>query len=259
MGPKTEKLFYLISAMDWDDKDPKLNSFMKMLTEEKGMSRAVEVVQSKMKRWDGTVTASELIQFLSSGYICKNLDGRPGGFTFFMFRPAYVEGAHNPKLVEQSIRETFGDEKLSNDTVKYYAKMNYHLPSNYEDFLFQLDACYRASEVFTCERGIASEGYRKAYQIMSSDRRRYRPLFMVDPAMGIKIGRFLDNLFQNFCNDLAEYAFEKEPLRRAKRKLEFTMGDQVTRFFEDIRGGVVPSVLLPESLTSSNSFHSEFY
>jgi hypothetical protein len=75
--------------------------------------------------------------------------------------------------------------------------------------------------------------------------------------MGIQIGRFLDNLFQNFCNDLAEYAFNKEPLRRAKRKLEFTMGDRVTRFFEDIWGGVVPSVILPESLTSSHSFHSK--
>jgi hypothetical protein len=161
MGPKTEKLFYLLSARDWDEKKPKLNSFMKMLTEEKGMSRAVKVVQSKMKRWDGTVTASGLVQFLSSGYICKNLDNKPGGFTFFMFRPAYVEGAHNPKLVEQSICETFGDEKLSDDTVKYYANMNYHLPSNYEDFLFQLDACYRALELFTCQRGIAAKGYQK--------------------------------------------------------------------------------------------------
>jgi hypothetical protein len=78
----------------------------------------------------------------------------------------------------------------------------------------------------------------------------------VDPAMGIKIGRFLDNLFQNFCNDLAEFAFEREPLQKAKQRLKFTMDDRVNQFFEDICGGVVPTVLLPESLTSTSLFHS---
>lgn len=112
--------------------------------------------------------------------------------------------------------------------MKYYVKMNYNLPSNYEDFLFQLDACYKALELFTHQRGLTLEGYRQAYRIMSSsDRRRYWPLFTVDPAMGIKIGQFLDNLFQNFCNNLAKLTFDQEPLRKAKRKLKFTMNNQV--------------------------------
>jgi hypothetical protein len=215
MGPETEKLFILLLAKDWDKKKPRLNSFMRMLTEDKGMSRAVKIVQSEMKRWDGTVMASGLMQFLSKEYICKNLDNKPGGFTFFMLCLAYIKGQHNSKLDEQSIQETFRDDKLSKETIKYYTKINYNLPSNYEDFLFQLDACYRALELFTCQRGIASEGNHCAHQIMSTDRRRYRPLFTVDPAMGIKIGRFLDNLFQNFCNDLAEFAFEQEPLQKS--------------------------------------------
>jgi hypothetical protein len=70
--------------------------------EDKGMLRAIKVVQSEIKQWDRTVTASRLIKFLTKGYICKNLDNKPGGFTFFMFCPAYVEGVHNPKLMEQS-------------------------------------------------------------------------------------------------------------------------------------------------------------
>jgi hypothetical protein len=257
LGSESQKLFILLSAKDWDDTKPRLNSFMRELVSDKRMARAIEIVHSEMKRWDGTITASGWVQFLSSGYICKSLDDKPSGFTFFMFRPAYVEGAHNPKMVEPAIRETFGDSKLSEETVKFYAKMNYHLPANYEDFLFQLAACYKALELFTRQQGIASEGYRRAYRIMSADRRRYRPLFTVDPSMGIKIGRFLDNLFQNFCSDLAEYASDRNALQKVRRRLEFSMDQKVTRFFEDIRGGIVPSVLLPESLTAaSGSFHS---
>jgi hypothetical protein len=45
-----------------------------------------------------------------------------------MFYPTiYIRGVHNLKLVEQeSIRETFGDDKLSKDMLKYYTKMNIH-------------------------------------------------------------------------------------------------------------------------------------
>jgi hypothetical protein len=117
------------------------------------------------------------VQLLSKGYICKNLNDKPGGFTFFIFHPAYIGGAHNPKLVVgQSICKTFGNDKLSEETVKYYAKMNYNLPSNYKDFLFQLNACYKALELFTHQSGIALEDNRRTHQIMSADRRRYRPL-----------------------------------------------------------------------------------
>ena len=90
-----------------------------------------------------------------------------------------------------------------------------------------------------------------------SDRRRYHPLFTVDPAMGIKIGRLLDNIFQNLCNNLVEFAFDRDPLRRARKKLEFMMDNRVSRFFEDIWGRVVPTVLLPRLLTSISLFHSQ--
>lgn len=253
MSPETEKMFSLLSARDWKDTKPTTNTFVRLLLEDRGMARAVEIVQSEMKRWDGSITGNGLIQFLSTGYINKNLDDKPGGFTFFMFRPSYVEGGHNPKLMEQSIRESFGDNKLSDDTIKYYAKMNFFLPATYEDFIVQLETAFKFLELFTRRKGIASEGYRKAFRVMSEDKRRYRPLFTVDPTMGIRIGRYLDNIFQNFCIDLADYAFESEPIKRAQRRLEYGMGDKVARFFDDVRGGIVPSVLLPESLTAAGS------
>jgi hypothetical protein len=257
MGAETEHLFKVLSAKGWSDRDPKLNPFMELLVRDKGMSRASELVRSEMRRGEGSVTDNGLIQFLSGGYLCKTMDERPGGFTFFMFRPTHISGGHNPRLLEQSIRETFGDAKLSEETVKFYAKGNYFLPSSFPDFMIQLEACFRTLELFTARRGIASKGYRLAHRLIQEQSVRYRPLFVADPTLGIKIGRFLDNVFQNFCSDLAEYVFDKDPVRASRRKLEYRFEDQVQSFFNGIRNGVVPSILLPESLTPNSSITGE--
>jgi hypothetical protein len=197
MGQETEKFFLVLSAKDWNEKKPKLNEFMRRLMKDKGMSRANELVRSEMRRGEGVVTENGLIQFLSGSYLCKTVDEKPGGFTFFMFRPVHVQGAYNPRLVEQSIRETFGDAKLSDEIVKFYAKGNYFLPTTFPDFMIQLETCFRTLELFTSRRGIASKGYRLAFRLIQEQAVRYRPLFRSDPTLGIKIGRFLDNVFQN--------------------------------------------------------------
>jgi hypothetical protein len=120
MGPKTKQMFILLSARDWDYCQPNRNPFMRHLTKDKVMSRAYKLVRSELRQGEGTVTTSGLVQFLTQGYICKMMDECPGGLTFFMFCPIYVVGAHNPRLVKQQIRETFGDAKLSNYVVKHY-------------------------------------------------------------------------------------------------------------------------------------------
>jgi hypothetical protein len=250
MGPETEKMFTILSAKDWDHRRPSLNPFMRRLMKDKGMSRAYELVRSELRHGEGTVTDNGLVQFLTQGYICKTMDERPGGFTFFMFRPIYVDGAHNPRLVEQQIHETFRDAKLSEEIVKFYAKMNFHIPTSFADFMVQLETCYQTLELFISQRGIASVGYCLAYKIMSADTRRYRPLFAADPSLGVKVGRFLDNVFQNFCSDLADFSFDRDPIRSARRRLEYRFQDQITSFFNGIRNGVVPVVLLPQSPTS---------
>jgi hypothetical protein len=206
-----------------------------------------------MRRGEGAVTENGLIQFLSSGYLCKTMDEKPGGFTFFMFRPVHIDGGHNPRMMEQSIRETFGDAKLSKESVRFYAKGNYFLPPSFPDFMIQLETCYKTLELFTCRSGIASRGYRLAYRLIHEQAVRYQPLFVANPTLGIKIGRYLDNVFQNFCSDVAEYVHDKDPIRGARRKLEFFFEDQVQNFFSRIRNGVVPTILLPELLTPNSS------
>jgi hypothetical protein len=253
MGPETEKMFTILSSRDWDEQRPRLNSFMTRLMEDKGMSQACELVRSELRHGEGVVTENGLIQFLSNGYICLTMEDRPGGFTFFMFRPHYIAGGHNSKLVEQSIRETFGDVKLMDEEVKYYARMNFFLPASFEDFMIQLETCYQTLELFTNRKGIASAGYRLAFKIIAENKKWCRPLFDTDLSLGVKIGRFLDNLFQNFCSDLSEQIFADDPIKTTRRRLEYRFEDQVRSFFNEIRNGDVPFILLPASLTPTSS------
>jgi hypothetical protein len=137
------------------------------------------------------------------------MDDRPGGFTFIMFWPHYIAGGHNSKLVKKSIRETFGDAKVIDNMVKYYAWMNFCLPASLQNFMIQLEMCYRTLELFTNQKGIASAGYRLASKIIAEHKKRYRPLFDSDLSLRVKIGQFLDNFFQNFCSESAVHDDEK--------------------------------------------------
>jgi hypothetical protein len=83
---------------------------------------------------------------------------------------------------------------------------------------------------------------------MSEDTRRYCSPFASDPSLGLKIGRFLDNVFQNFCTD--SFVFDRDPIWAAHRGLVYQFQDQVNNFFNKVRTGIVPEILLPQSLMS---------
>ena len=60
----------------------------------------------------------------------------------------------------------------------------------------------------------------------------YHPLFATDPLMGVKIGRFLDNIFQNFVGDFSEYIYERRPIGSARAELRGRMAGDVKSFFK---------------------------
>jgi hypothetical protein len=64
--------------------------------------------------------------------------------------PVYVKGAHNPRLVEQSIPEMFGDVKLSEDIIKIVCQDEFYIPVSFANFMVQLRTCYQTLELFTC-------------------------------------------------------------------------------------------------------------
>jgi hypothetical protein len=94
LSPEAARLFSLLSAQDWHDKDPKLNPFMRQLVSDKDSLRALGIMQTQTKKWSGQVSEKGLMGFFSSGFAARDIDEQPGGFTVFMFRPVSV---HRPK------------------------------------------------------------------------------------------------------------------------------------------------------------------
>jgi hypothetical protein len=80
--------------------------------------------------------------------------------------------------------------------------------------MIQLETCYSVLELITAYGGGASQGYSQVYQLIHGQSIRYRPLFVADPTLGIKIGRFLDIVFDSFCHngsDRRELSVRKFP------------------------------------------------
>jgi hypothetical protein len=59
---------------------------------------------------------------------------------------------------------------------------------------------------------------------------------------------FLDVVFNNFCNDLAEYHTRSSPIDSARRKLRGRMKDDIDRVMRDIPHGITPNLPLPSIL-----------
>jgi hypothetical protein len=61
LSPEAAKLFSLLSAQDWQHKDPNLNSFMKRLISDKDSQRAPGIMQTQTKKWSGQVSDKGLM------------------------------------------------------------------------------------------------------------------------------------------------------------------------------------------------------
>jgi hypothetical protein len=56
---------------------------------------------------------------------------------------------------------------------------------------------------------------------------------------------FLDVVFNNFCDDLAEYHTRNNPIESAFRRLRGRMKDDIDRVMRDIHHGITPNLPLP--------------
>jgi hypothetical protein len=117
--PEAARLFSLLSAQDWQHKDPQLNRFMKQLIADKDSQRALGKMQTQTKRWSGQVSEKGLMGFFAAGYAARDIDEQPGGFTVFMFRLVSVHRPKSQKAIHGQVRAMFGQTELDEDAVKY--------------------------------------------------------------------------------------------------------------------------------------------
>jgi hypothetical protein len=154
------------------------------------------------------------------------------------------------KESQNAIKSVFGDGKIDDETSKFYSEHRFYLPNSPENFELQLHTCVDALEAFTCEGGIASEGYVQMANLIEENYSDYRSAFRADPFLGIRIGYFLDRVFQRFLDKLVHYVHKKKPLRSASKELKGFQKEEVNRVFSNMGSGVFPNIPLPMSLSA---------
>jgi hypothetical protein len=76
--------------------------------------------------------------FLAKGYAAPDSNYIPGVFTAFLFRQKLAAFLQNPEEELNAIRAMFGDNKLEDESVKYFAKQDFFLARNLPELEEQL-------------------------------------------------------------------------------------------------------------------------
>ncbi len=252
LTPEAESLFTLLSAVDWSDRKPAMNDFTKRLLSDKDPVKAFNIVSSATRNWKGSVSERGLAQFFSTGYMATEINIQPGGFTIFMFKPKSGASARTTKSLQQSIRSMFGDTEVDEDSVKYYASHEFYLAQTVMELEIQLQTCISFLDTLTATEGIASEGYTYGLKLVKKNWLMFQSLFDQDHLFGVRLGYFLDRVFQSFLSKLLSYQDENEPILAARRRLKGVQEDDIDSVLRNLAYGVTPTITLPESLARGN-------
>ena len=247
-------LFILLSAKDWNDARPRIHTFARQILADKDMMKAVNLVTSETRSWRGSVSSRGLAQFLSTGYAATDVNVQPGGFTIFMFRPKTGSNSTSRATVEQNIRSMFGDGKLNDDTIRYFAKHEFYLADTVENLEIQLDTCIEFLDLMTVNRGIASEGFTRGLRYLRSYRSAFQNMQAADHLFVVRVAYFLDRVFQDFINDLGSNRVAGDlpgSIAAAKSELEKEQTNLIHAILGQVKVGVAPPIQLPASLLSS--------
>jgi hypothetical protein len=247
-------LFILLSAKDWNDDRPRIHSFARQILADKDMMKAVNLVTSETRSWRGSVSSRGLTQILSTGYAATDVNIQPGGFTIFMFRPKMTSTSISRSTVEQNIRSVFGDGKLNDDTIKYFAKHEFYLADSVENLEIQLDTCVEFLGLMTVNRGIASEGFSRGLRYLKTYRSDFQNMQVADHLFVVKVAYFLDRVFQDFINDLGNNRLAGDipgTIAAVKQDLEGEQTNLVHTILGQIKVGVAPPIQLPTSLLAT--------
>jgi hypothetical protein len=85
---------------------------MRQLISDKDALRALGIMQTQTKKWPGQVSEKGLMGLFSSGYVARDIDKQPGGFTAFMFWPVSVHRPRSQKDIHGQVTAVFGKSEL---------------------------------------------------------------------------------------------------------------------------------------------------
>lgn len=243
---ETKELFSLLSAEDFDDREPRMGREARMFFSDKDVSSLLGTVRGWQRGWPGSVRENALIGFTSSGYLAPD---HPGGFTVFMMSPKKERPRGDQKSRERAVRRQINDDdNVDDEDIKYYAKSDFFVTETLDQAATQLDMACRFLDKVTRRRSIASAGYEYALRFLRKNKARCEDCFDEDKLFPIRFLHTADLVFQLFCKKLLDYQDYTNPVRAAKRELRYFMQDTIDRKFKDIELGQLPLLPLPSRL-----------
>jgi hypothetical protein len=137
-----------------------------------------------------------------------------------MFSPIRRRQPSDKRDRERNIRGTFEKGKsLDDESVRFYATLDYHLPTTISDAETQLEMAVLLLEALTSRQSIATDGYNRGLEILTKNRLQVHKELAKDPMFVARYLHFLDVVFNTFCEALADYHAKRNPKGGHKRKL----------------------------------------
>lgn len=249
MSDEQADLFRLLSARDWYDDEPELNPFTKKLVADKDLTKAIDVIASQLRRWPGQVSTKQLAMFLAKGYAAPDINYIPGGFTAFMFRPKSAAFIRNPEEERNAIRAMFGDNKLDDESVKYFAKQDFFLASNLPELEEQLRTTLDFLTLLTRSNSIATEGYEFGLRFIDMNRQSFLLAIQQRPTFCVEFAYHLDCVFQGFLYRLGSRHGKKNAVSGSRKELEGFQRKSIAGTLIGFEFGSVPNLRRPIAFT----------
>ena len=248
MGPAQRDLFLALSTQDMST-TPTMSDFMKNLTSSKTPQKAISLIQSEARDWEGTFSVGGMHKLLSNGLMSQEANrANPGGFSIFLFYPRSVEIHGNSKGRNELLREYLGMD-VDETTLEFYSKQGYFTPKSPSDLRVQLQTALSMLELLTCKKSIATRGLDYVLQDTRWTRMTtiYNDRFRTEKDFGTKFCYTLDRTLQIFFDRATRWtdaAVDGEP-DYLRRKAEYLI--------DRIEDGRSLSIILPTSLQSSST------
>lgn len=244
LGRKQRGLFLALSTPDLGV-EPELSEFMELLVQEKSATRALQLIISESKDWEGTFSAGGFHRFLSTGFIAQEKNrANPGGFNLFIFHPRTIDvGGSAFDAGRARLRDLF-DADVDEETINHYSKQGLYAASNHHDLKIQLQTALDMLELLLGPGSIATAGL--TYVLETSRWRRmsilFHERFKNESHFGPKILYCLDRNLQQFFQQM-----ENRDQREGELSPTF-LRDKAMDLLNLIDGGYDVTVRLPTAL-----------
>ena len=157
MGPAQRDLFMALSTHEMGV-SPTMSEFMTNLTSSKTPQKAISLIQSEARDWEGTFSVGGMHKLLSNGLMSQEANrANPGGFSIFLFYPRTVEIHGSSKGRNKLLREYLRMD-VDKTTLEFYAKQGYFTPKSSNDLRVQLQTALSMLELLTCKRSTVTQG-----------------------------------------------------------------------------------------------------